>query len=97
MRAGLSVAVAAAALIARKRESLHRKAEEERVCAYSCRKTWPRIIQVNSENVNNYSRARSLHSTVLKDLQDQNFANFLKICVPYMKIVNIVYFLSTLT
>ena len=46
VRAGLSVA---AALIARKRESLHRKAEEEGLCAYSCssEKMWPRIIQVN--------------------------------------------------
>lgn len=47
VRAGLSVA--AAALITRKRESLHRKAEEEGVCVYSCssEKMWPRIIQVN--------------------------------------------------
>jgi hypothetical protein len=45
--AGLSVAVAT--LIARVRESLHRKAEEEGVCAYSCsaEEMWPRIIQVN--------------------------------------------------
>jgi len=47
VRAGLSVAVAA--MIARKKESLHRKAEEEGVCAYSSssEEMWPRIIQVN--------------------------------------------------
>jgi hypothetical protein len=73
VRAGLSVAVAVAVLIARRRESLHRKVEEERVCAYSCswEKMGPRIIQVNAENVNNYSRAQSLHSTFIKIFKDQ--------------------------
>jgi hypothetical protein len=33
VQAGLSVAAAVAILIARRRESLNRKAEEERVCA----------------------------------------------------------------
>jgi hypothetical protein len=63
VRAGLSVAV----LVARRRESLHRKADEVRLCAYSCssEEIWTRIIRVNVENVNKFSRTLSLSSTFL--------------------------------
>lgn len=78
MRAGLSVAVAVAVLIARRRESLLRKAEEDRECAYSRRseKMWPSIMQVNAENVNNYSRVHPLYSTFLKIFTRSKFCKF---------------------
>ena len=74
VRAGLSVT----ALMARKRESLNRKAEEEKLCAYTCssKKMWTRIIQANAENVNNYSRAHSLHPTFPKNFTRSKFCKF---------------------